>query len=72
MKRIAILAAFALVIGVGGALRVVACEDGSYAMEPVVTVPQQVAICTNSSCATDEQIVTTPPQVGECGSAGRH
>jgi hypothetical protein len=59
MKRIATLAALALVIGVGGALRVMACEDGSFAMdEPVVIVPQQVADCTTPNCTTPEPTVS--------------
>jgi hypothetical protein len=70
MKPLVTLATLALVISVGGALRVVACEDGSYAMdEPVVTVPQQVADCQGSGCATDDPVVTAP-QAGECNAVG--
>ena len=69
MKRIATLAALALVIGIGGALRVVACEydatDG-----PVVTVPQQVADCIATNCTIDEQKATPPAQGGSTGTDG--
>jgi threonine dehydratase len=67
MQPFVTMATLALVISVGGALRVVACEDGSYAMDvPVVTVPQQVADCTGQGCATDEPVVTTPQVANPC------
>jgi hypothetical protein len=69
MKRIAILAAFALAIGIGGAQRVVACEDGSYAMDEPAVTALQVASCQTNNCATVEPVVTVP-QAGECNGYG--
>jgi|SRR5271166_4424803 len=67
MKRIAILAAFALLTGMGAT---VACEDGTYAMdEPVVTVPQRVADCGGRNCATDEPVVTVPQIATPCSGS---
>ena len=71
MKPLVTLATFALVISVGGALRVVACEDGSYAMDgPDVTAPQQVADCIATNCTIDEQKATPPAQGGSTGTDG--
>jgi len=66
MKRIATLAALALAIGVGGALRVVACEydvtDG-----PVVTA---VADCIATNCTIDEKQATPPARGGSTATDG--
>jgi hypothetical protein len=61
MKPLVTFATFALVISVGGALRVVACEydvtDG-----PVVTTAPTVVACITPACA-DEPVVTAPQAV---------
>jgi hypothetical protein len=71
MQPFVTLATLALVVVVGGAPRVVACEDGSYAMDgPVVTAPQQVADCIATNCTIDEQKATPPAQGGSTGTDG--
>ena len=70
MKPLVTLATLALVVSVGGALHVMACEDGSYAMEPVVTAPQQVADCIATNCAIDEQQATPPAKGGSTATDG--
>jgi hypothetical protein len=67
MKRSAMLAGLALVIGIGSTLPAVACPTGTCVVpDPTVSTPPQDCGSRSGVCVVPDPTVSTPPQ--DCGS----